>query len=400
MLSKNEIMFSNQGNIIPNANHFNKLDEYYYDLLKVMLVSREAEKREAILYRQGKGLFHLPGAGHESVAFLKGYLYKQDKIFPHYRDKALMLALGVPLYQLALDYFGKANSSSGGAQMSSHFYSPEYNILSCATPTALQALPAAGVAWAKKIKGDYSLSICITGEASIRQGEWLEALLFAMQENLPLVLVVEDNGYGISTQTGKMTLPVMQCIPKESFNFAEAHDVIATNECFKNALSNAREELGPQIIWLKCPRIMSHTSSDDQRQYRSDEEIKSLKDMDPILSLESLILDNDKDYVSALSYIKNDIKEEVKEIYLRASQAANPNSSTMSDNVLGEIAKVECIPLANDREWSMVEAVNHTLISLMKKKSQILMFGEDIEDPKGGVFGFTKGLSTIFFSCS
>ncbi|MDA0781162.1 MAG: thiamine pyrophosphate-dependent enzyme [Rickettsiales bacterium] len=396
MLSKNAVIFPINGNIIPNEPKYNKLEKYYYDLHKVMLVSREAENREAILFRQGKGLFHLPGAGHEAIALLKGYLDKNDKIFPHYRDKALMLALGVPLYQLALDYFGKADSSSGGTQMSSHFYAPEYNVLSCATPTALQALPAAGVAWAKKIKGDYSLSICITGEASIRQGEWLEALVFAIQENLPLVLIVEDNGYGVSTPTDKMTLPIMRMIPRDSFNFTEVQDIIATDECFKNAISKARDEQGPQVIWMKCPRIMSHTSSDDQRKYRSSDEMASLKNTDPILALETLIKDHDENYHNELSFIRNDIKEDVQETYLRASQAADPNPSRISNNVLAKECKLECQALPDDREWNMAEAINYTLTNLMKKDPNIFMFGEDIEDPKGGVFGLTKGLSKNF----
>lgn len=375
---------------------YDKTAQAYEDIFKTMLLAREAEHREAILFRQGKGLFHLPGAGHEAVALLAKHIDRDDRIFPHYRDKALMLALGVPLYQLALDYFGKADSSSGGTQMSSHFYAPDYNVASCATPTALQALPAAGAAWAKKLKHSDSISVCITGEASIRQGEWMESLTFALQESLPLVLMVEDNGYGVSTPTGKMVSPVLEMLPKDRVHVVQSHDIGNTDQCFQAAIGNAREGMGLQIIWMHCPRIMSHTSSDDQHKYRNQAELESLHQMDPLHALEILISETNSHMAEKIIGIKDDVKEEVKEIYRQASLADAPDITVMSGYTLGKETNAQCSALPLRGTWHMVDAVNHTLHQLMQENEEIIILGEDVEDPKGGVFGMTRNLSEAY----
>src|SRR5262249_45211077 len=153
------------------------------------------------------------------------------------------LACGVSIDQLALDYFAKAGSSSSGRQMPSHFNSRAHNVVSLASPTALQCLAAAGAGWASKLDGSGRVSLCCVGDASIRQGEFYEAYCFAIQESLPVVFVVEDNGFGISTRTerlnplriGALSLDrVRQC--------SGVQDVFETTAI---AIDTARRGMGP-----------------------------------------------------------------------------------------------------------------------------------------------------------
>src|SRR5438105_13203910 len=171
------------------------------ELLHLMALSREGDRREGILLRQSRGWFQVSGMGHEPIAALAYLLRPDDYIFPYYRDRALALARGISNYELALAYFAKRDSSSGGRHMPGHYSSRELNIFSVATPTASQCIPAAGAAWAMKLDDRDSVSICTVGDAAARQGEYFEAIAFAIQENLPLIMVLEDNLYGISTPT-------------------------------------------------------------------------------------------------------------------------------------------------------------------------------------------------------
>src|SRR5579863_7544537 len=167
------------------------------ELLHLMALAREGDRREGILLRQGKGWFQVSGMGHEALAALAYSMRPDDYLFPYYRDRALALARGVTNYELALAYFAKRESSSGGRHMPGHYSSRELNIFSVATPTASQCIPAAGTAWGMKLDGKDSIVLCTVGDAATRQGEYYEAVAFAIQENLPLVMVVEDNQYGI-----------------------------------------------------------------------------------------------------------------------------------------------------------------------------------------------------------
>src|SRR5579863_3471579 len=173
------------------------------ELLHVMALAREGDRREGILLRQGKGWFQVSGMGHEALAALAYCLHPDDYLFPYYRDRALMLARGLTNYDLALAYFAKRDSSSGGRQMPGHYSDRARNVFSVATPTASQCLPATGAAWACAMEGAGQVVVATLGEAATRQGEFYEATAFALQERLPVVFVIEDNRYAISTPTEK-----------------------------------------------------------------------------------------------------------------------------------------------------------------------------------------------------
>ena len=139
-------------------------------LLSLMALSREGDRREGILLRQGKGWFQVSGMGHEALAALVYAMRPDDYLFPYYRDRALILARGVTNYELALAYLAKKDSSSGGRQMPGHYSDRERNIFSVATPTASQCIPAAGAAWGFKMEGSDQVAVTCVGDAAIRQG--------------------------------------------------------------------------------------------------------------------------------------------------------------------------------------------------------------------------------------
>src|SRR5258706_10460895 len=170
-------------------------------LLLTILESRHGDLREENLNRQGKGHLHVSGRGHEAVAVLGVLMQPDDYVCPYYRDRALVLGRGVTTRQLALDYMAKRDSSSNGRQMPSHYSYPEFHVWSVPTPTASQLLPACGMAWGMQLDGKKSLTIATVGDAATRQGDFFESVAFAKERKLPLLLVVEDNGYGISSPT-------------------------------------------------------------------------------------------------------------------------------------------------------------------------------------------------------
>src|SRR5438046_10188837 len=170
-------------------------------LLTTILESRHGDLREQNLNRQGKGHFHVSGMGHEALAAISFQMEPDDYVVPYYRDRALVLGRGVTSSELALDYMAKRKSQSGGRQMPSHYSYADRHIWSVPTPTGSQLLPACGIAWGLKLDGKPNLVVTTVGDAATRQGDFFEAVCFAKEKKLPVLFVVEDNAYGISSPT-------------------------------------------------------------------------------------------------------------------------------------------------------------------------------------------------------
>ena len=177
------------------------------EFLHLMLISRECDHREAILMRQGKGWISEPGMGHEVTAVLGYHLRPEDYLFAYCRDRPLYLACGVTLEQMARDFFANCNSSTQGRLMPQHCSLKEFHIFPGVTAQGAECLPAAGAARGLKLAGSSGFVLCTIGDAATRQGEFYEALCLAVQEKLPIVFLVEDNGFGISTPT-RFLLPM------------------------------------------------------------------------------------------------------------------------------------------------------------------------------------------------
>lgn len=366
------------------------------DLLRVMELSRQGDRREGILLRQSRGWFQVAGMGHEPLAALAYLMRPDDYLFPYYRDRALALARGVTNYEMALAYFAKRDSSSGGRHMPGHFSSRALNIFSAATPTASQCIPAAGCAWGLKMDGRDSVVICTVGDAATRQGEYYEAMAFALQENLPLLMVVEDNQYGISTPTLHHNPYRLKVFHEEHVVFVNGRDPYEVYAKGATAIARARQGGGPTVLWCEVDRLCSHTSSDDHRVYRTQEEIAQMQLRDPIPLLAKRLIAEGQITEEEWKRQQIEISQQVEEDYLRAEQAADVEPERVLEWLYADPKPPAPPPIKPSGSTTMVTAINETLRAALAADDRVIMMGEDIEDPKGGVFGLTKGLSTQF----
>jgi 2-oxoisovalerate dehydrogenase E1 component len=385
---------ANPGTAMPttSANRaFSKLD-----FLRLMLLSREGDRREGILLRQSKGWFQVSGMGHEALGALAYLLREDDYIFPYYRDRALMLARGLSNYDLALAYFAKRDSSSGGRQMPGHYSSREHNVFSVCTPTGGGLLPACGTAWTMKLSGSDAVCLTTIGDAASRQGEFFEAVAFAFQEKLPLVILVEDNKYGISTPTGKFLPFHLGIFDESAYVKVDARKPDNVYEVGQAAIERARRGEGPTLIWADLDRLSSHTSSDDHRVYRQLEDIEAMSHRDPIRLLAEELIGSGELDEATWQRLQDETVKIVDEDYIRAETEADPTPGEVLEENFGEEGEVEAPPIPGDQRMTMVAAINQTFRKALENDPKVIFFGEDIEDPKGGVFGLTKGLSESF----
>ncbi|HUS38306.1 MAG TPA: thiamine pyrophosphate-dependent enzyme [Pirellulales bacterium] len=365
------------------------------DLLKLMYLSREGDRREGVLLRQSKGWFHVGAMGHESLGVLQELLRDDDYLFGYYRERATVLARGVSNQDLALAYFAKRNSSSGGRQMPGHYSSRDRNIWSVPTPTSACLLPACGAAWAMQLEHKDSVVVGTTGDAATRQGEFFEAVTFAVQLRLPIIFLVEDNLYGISTPTRDMN-PLRMNIFGDGIPIVEVDGRHPDNvlNAAAPAFDRARRGEGPTILHCELDRLCDHTSSDDQRVYRSADELAAMAERDPIKVVANELIQSGEITAEAWEQIKNTIEDQVDSEYIEAQAAADPRPAELLDQLYGPLPSAQPPPLEGGRKWRMVDAINHVFRQALEKDDRYVFFGQDIADPKGGVFGLTKGLST------
>lgn len=366
------------------------------EFLRMMMTSREGDRREGILLRQSKGWFQVSGMGHEAIGALAHLLKKEDYIYPYYRDRGLMLARGLTTKELALAYFAKRDSSSGGRQMPGHYSSREHNVVSVCTPTGGGLIPATGTAWAMKLKGTDEVVVATIGDAASRQGEFYEAVAFAVQEKLPVIFVIEDNKYGISTPTDKFfVLNFGGVLSEEHIVKIDARRVDNVLEAGAAAIDKARRGDGPTILWCDIDRLSSHTSSDDHRVYRNLDDIDEMMTRDPIFLLREELIEAGELTQEQFDAMQEEIVKLVDEDYRAAEKAEDPRAEEVELHCWAEDADATAPPIESGPQ-TMVEAISKTFAKGLADDPDLIFFGEDIEDPKGGVFGLTKGLSENF----
>jgi 2-oxoisovalerate dehydrogenase E1 component len=365
-------------------------------LLRLMMRSREGDRREGVLLRQSKGWFQVGGQGHEALAVLAYLLRDDDWLFPYYRDRAMMIAKGLSDYDLALAYFAKRDSSSGGRQMPGHYSDRSKNVFSVCTPTGGTLIPAAGTAWAMKLSGKDTVCVATIGDAAARQGEFYEAVSFAIQEKLPVIFVVEDNKYGISTPTEKFLPFHLDLLSQDAFVNLNARLVDEVDRIGRAAIAKARAGEGPTLIWAELDRLASHTSSDDHRVYRSPEDIEEMFKRDPIQLLAQSLIESGEITEADVQRMQDEVAKEIDEAYIKAEAAEDPRADELMLFNKGEQPKAEKPPIQAGSNLTMVDALNTTFKAALEQDPAVIFFGEDIEDPKGGVFKLTANLSTQF----
>src|SRR5213593_4754458 len=293
-------------------------------LLTAMLESRHADLREQNLNRQGKGHFHVSGMGHEALAAVSIQMEPDDYIVPYYRDRGLVLGRGMTTRELALEYFAKRKTGSGGRMMPSHYSSADLHIWSVPTPTGSQLLPACGIAWGIKLDGKRNLVVATVGDAATRQGDFYEAISFAKEKKLPVLFVVEDNAYGISMPTRETNPLVLGVLQAGDWRQIDGSDVEKVYETAMAAFEKIRAGGGPYFFWIKMERLSSHTSSDDQKLYRDATELAECEKCDPLKCWKDQLMSEGAITEEEFETIDNEIKERVRQEYSEAQKAEDP----------------------------------------------------------------------------
>src|SRR5438876_383105 len=364
-------------------------------LLTLMLESRHADLREQSLNRQGKGHFHTPGMGHEALAAISVQMEPDDYIVPYYRDRGLVLGRGVTTRELALEYFAKRKTGSGGRMMPSHYSDVERHIWSVPTPTGSQLLPGCGMAWGIQLDGKRNVVVTTVGDAATRQGDFFEAVCFAKEKKLPVLFIVEDNAYGISSPTREINPLALGVLEPNEWQEMAGEDVQGIYDRAADALEKMRAGGGPHFWWVTMERLSSHTSSDDQRLYRSADELAEIEKRDPVKCWQEKLIAGGALTAEEFAKIDNEIKERIRSEYAEAEKAEDPSPKELEANVSGALPKIdnEILPPG---KYRIGDTVNKTLRLGLEEDPRRVIFGEDIEDPKGGVFRLTQKLSTEF----
>ncbi|MDP4611994.1 MAG: thiamine pyrophosphate-dependent enzyme [Opitutales bacterium] len=363
-------------------------------LLRSLWRSRLGDLREQSLIRQGKGWFHISGMGHEALAAIALEMRSDDYAFPYYRDRAFCVQRGISDYDLAMAFYAKRDSSSGGRQLTGHFSDRALNIWSHPSPVGVHLLPACGAAWGMQLDGKDSVVYASLGEASARQGDFFEAVCFAKERKLPMVFVVEDNRIAISTSTIETNPIALGVLDKSEWIRVDGSEVEAVAAAGREAVERARSGQGPAFIWCDVERFSNHSSADDQRMYRAADELEAMHERDPIAVYQRQLIADGILTEESASALEEAVREKVREAYRQASETEDPRANECELHLTGAPAKPSALPaLELGDSCRILDAVNKTFHAALDTMDDVVFFGEDIADPKGGVFNLTKGLS-------
>src|SRR5688500_969050 len=259
------------------------------DMYRLMAITRAVDERMWILNRAGKIPFVISGQGHEGAQVGLAYPLRKDHdwMVPYYRSVASLITFGMSPREIMLAQFARGvDPSSGGRQMPGHYGIKARNILSVSSPVATQLLHATGIAWAAKLKKTDQVVITYIGEGSSNQGDFHEGLNFAGIHKLPVIYVVENNGYAISVPMSLQSAVADIAIRGEGYNMPgviiDGADVLGCYRAGREAIERARRGEGPTLIEAKVTRLTAHSSDDQHTKYRSAEELESEKGRDPL----------------------------------------------------------------------------------------------------------------------
>ena len=404
---------------------------------RIALTSRRLDDREIQLKRQNRIFFQISGAGHEAVQVAAALLMKPgvDWLFPYYRDRALCLGLGVtPLEMLLTAVGAKAGEASAGRQMPSHWGSRRLNIFTTSSPTASECLPGVGVAEAGRYlarpesrgflgaTSGFSrdeVSVVTIGEGSTSEGEFWEALNAATTRKLPVLFLVEDNKFAISTPVevntpGGSISKVVRGYPGLFLAEVDGCDFLASYDALRWAFAYCREKKGPALVHAHVVRPYSHSLSDDDRLYRTEDERKKDAELDPLGRMEALLLKHGLIDAEALSALKAEVDAELLAATDTAVASPQPGAGELFSHVYSTASDptsaafdTEDSPASSGNPTTMVDLINAALKDEMRRDGRIVVFGEDVADAtrpealaeckgKGGVFKVTAGLQKAF----
>lgn len=405
--------------------------EQFVAAYRNMLMSRKLDDKEVQLKRQNKIFFQISGAGHEAVLTAAGMVFRSayDWFYTYYRDRALCLQLGVTPAEMLYEAVGAAiDPASGGRQMPSHWGHKDYNIVSSSSPTGTQFLQGVGAAEAslrakligitEGFSGDEVVFVS-TGDGTTSEGEFWESLNTASNLKLPVVYLVEDNGYAISVPvevntTGGSISKLVRSFPNFLIEEVDGCDFIASYDVLTRAVEYARQRKGPVLVHAKVIRPYSHSLSDDETMYRPPEEREADAARDPVVHFPKWLVAEGH----ATDADIQRIQEEVEAVVLAATDDALAQPQPTEDTVhyavyspdvdpTGEQFDTEDDPQFSGEPTTMVDLLNVCMKDEMRRDNKILVFGQDVADVsreqhlgkvkgKGGVFKVTWGLQKEF----
>jgi len=400
---------------------------------RTMVLSRRLDDKEIQLKNQSLIFFQISGAGHEAVLVAAGMMLKpgHDWFYPYYRDRALCLALGMTPLEMLLSAVGASDDpNSGGRQMPSHWGHKRLNIVSQSSPTGTQCLQAIGCAEAGRLyeqitgiegrEGRFEsdeVTYVSIGEGTSSEGEFWESLNSACIGRVPVVYLIEDNGYAISVPVEVQTAggdisKLVSSFPGLFVQSIDGTDFLGSYRAVSAAVAYARERRGPALIHARVIRPYSHSLSDDEKLYKTPDERSAEARRDPIIRMAELLKSQEIATEDELAQIVKDVEREINEAAEQALQAARPAPGTATlyvyspdvDPASSEFATPAALEGKPD---TMVAAINRTLKDEMRRDPRIVVFGEDVADcsreeslervpGKGGVFKVTHGLQRAY----
>ncbi len=401
------------------------------EMYRTMYLSRRLDDKEIQLKGQNRIFFQISGAGHEAILVAAGVVLKPgyDWFYPYYRDRALCLQLGMTPLEMLLSAVGaEADPNSHGRQMPSHWGHRKLNIVSQSSPTGTQLLQAVGCAEAsyryslipelqKRVSNfrDDEVTYVSLGDGTSSEGEFWEALNTASNQKLPVVFLLEDNGYAISVPVEVQTpggdvSRLVENFPSLFLQKCDGTDPIESLEVMRRAVDYCRERRGPALVHAKVIRPYSHSLSDDEKLYRPDEERASDAERDPVKRFGALLIDEGVLDQDELQQIKNEVDRIVNEAADVALSAAQPAKETATQFIFSpdvdpcakEFDTEDRVQLSGNA-GTMVDLINRCLDTEMARDPRIVVFGEDVADcsreqylegvkGKGGVFKVTANL--------
>ena len=371
--------------------------------------ARLLDDRARNYIRQAKGWsYHASHAGHDGIQLALGLAFRANKdfLFPYYRDMLTCLAAGLTPYEIVLNGLSKADDvASGGRHMSNHFAKPEIGIWNVSSATGNHASQAVGLARAVKYYGDDAITFSSQGESSCSEGYVFEAFNGASREQVPVIFVVQNNGYGISVPVSEQTAN-----PIVSDNYRGLKDFKIINcdgtnpfdaiAAMSEAVKYVQKTGGPVLVHASCVRIFAHSNSDRDDLYRSEEEITECRRRDPLERLKRHLLEREGVDEIRLLTIEEENKELVNDAAERGEAAPNPDPETATRFVLPPelpVSKEAQTPRAGGQMITLREGINQTMAEEFRRNPNTFLWGQDVASKdKGGVFNVDKGMLQEF----
>jgi 2-oxoisovalerate dehydrogenase E1 component len=382
------------------------LEEWY----KTLVVGRKLDEKAPNYLKQAIGWsYHAPYAGHDGIQFAIGKHFDRetDHLFPYYRDLMTCLSAGLTPEEIILNGISKATDVAGGGRhMSNHFAKPEWHIHNVSSSTGNHDLHAVGVARAMKYYGQNGVAITSHGESSTSEGYVYEAINGASREKLPVIFVLQDNGYGISVPKSMQTANRKAANNFSGFKnlriiYCNGKDVFDSMNAMEEAKKHVLEVGEPVILHANCVRMESHSNSDRHELYRSENERNYVREYDPLAKFRRMLLRYNRFDEKELLEIEEIAQSIVKEAHKKALSAPDPDPASIFNFVSPESYKSEKYPggLHNytGEKLKLVEAINKVLKEEFRFNPDTFIWGQDVANKdKGGAFNVTKGMQQEF----